>query len=101
MVDAMTHSPCAVTHSPPAVDFPPGIVTLKRELPKFVDALRANGAVRIVAIGSSSTAGRGDDVVPYPSRLEMYLRWEYQARFSNMRLDVFNRGQGGQEAPDE
>jgi len=90
-----------MTHSPPAVDFPESIVTLKRELPNFFKALRANGPVRIVAMGSSSTAGRGDDVVPYPARLEMYLRWEYQARFPDMRLDVLNRGKGGQEAPEE
>lgn len=57
--------------------------------------------MRIVAMGSSSTAGRGDDVVPYPARLEMYLRWEYQARFPGMRLDVLNRGKGGEEAIEE
>jgi hypothetical protein len=94
MVDAMTDSP-------PAVDFPDSIVTFKHELPHFFKVLHANGPVRIVAIGSSSTAGRGDDVVPYPHRLEMYLRWEYQARFSNMRLDVLNRGKGGEEAIEE
>jgi hypothetical protein len=91
----------AMTHSPPAVDFPESIVTLKRELPHFFKALRDNGSVRIVAMGSSSTAGRGDDVVPYPARLEMYLRWEYQARFPDMRLDVLNRGKIRQEAPEE
>jgi hypothetical protein len=94
MVDAMTFSP-------PAVDFPDSLVAFKHELPHFFKAVHANGPVRIVAMGSSSTAGRGDDVVPYPARLEMYLRWEYQARFPDMRLDVLNRGKGGQEAPDE
>jgi hypothetical protein len=94
MVDAMTHSP-------PAVDFPESIVAFKHELPNFFKALRANGPVCIVAMGSSSTSGRGDDVVPYPARLEMYLRWEYQARFSDMRLDVLNRGKILQEAPEE
>lgn len=39
--------------------------------------------------------------MPYPARLEMYLRWEYQAGFPNMRLDILNRGIGGQEAPEE
>jgi hypothetical protein len=90
-----------MSDAPPAVDFPPSIVTFKHDLPNFFKALRANGPVRVVAMGSSSTAGRGDDVVPYPARLEMYLRWEYQARFHDMRLDVLNRGHGGQEAPEE
>lgn len=93
MVDAMTHSP-------PAVDIPDSFVTFKHELPHFFKALHSNGPVRVVAIGSSSTAGRAD-VVPYPARLEMYLRWQYQERFPEMRLDVLNRGHGGREAPEE
>jgi hypothetical protein len=52
--------------------------------------------VRIVAMGSSSTAGRGD-VVPYPHRLEMNLRVQYD----NSRIDVLNRGRGDQEAVEE
>jgi hypothetical protein len=91
----------AMTHSPPVVDVPDGFVTFKYKLPHLFKAMRDNGPVRIVAIGSSSTAGRGDDVVPYPARLEMYLRWEYQARFPEMRLDVLNRGKIQQEAIEE
>jgi hypothetical protein len=54
-----------------------------------------------VAMGSSSTAGRGD-VVPYPHRLEMYLRVKFaEERFSNLNIDVLNRGKGGQEAIEE
>src|ERR1700742_2766807 len=90
-----------MSDAPPAIDFPPSIVSFKYGLPNFFKALRANGPVRVVAMGSSSTAGRGDDVVPYPARLEMYLRWEYQARFPEMRLDILNRGKIGQEAPEE
>jgi len=90
-----------MTFSPPAIDFPDNIVALKYKLPHFFEARRANGPLRIVAIGSSSTSGRGDDVVPYPARLEMYLRWEYQARFPEMRLDILNRGKIQQEAPEE
>ena len=91
----------AMIDTAPAIDFPDSVVTFKYELPHFFKALHTNGPVRIVAMGSSSTAGRGDDVVPYPARLEMYLRWEYQARFLEMRLDVLNRGKGGQEAIEE
>jgi hypothetical protein len=90
----------AMTYSPPAVDIPDNFVTFKYELPHFFKALHGDAPVRIVAMGSSSTAGRGD-VVSYPARLEMYLRWQYQARFPELRLDVLNRGRGGQEAIEE
>ena len=52
-------------------------------------------------MGSSSTAGRAD-VVPYPHRLEQYLRAKYDRdKFPMLRIDVLNRGIGGQEAPEE
>jgi hypothetical protein len=51
-------------------------------------------------MGSSSTAGR-EDVVPYPHRLEMYLRVLYNDRFPELRIDVLNRGRGGEEAIEE
>lgn len=54
------------------------------------------GAIKIVAIGSSTTAGEGD-IVPYPQRLENALR----RRYSGRNFDVLNRGVGGEEAPDE
>jgi hypothetical protein len=92
----------AMTFSPPVVEIPDSFVTFKYELPHFSKALRGDTPARIVAMGSSSTAGRGDDVVPYPARLEMYLRWKYQQPFPpQFKLDVLNRGRGGQEAPDE
>jgi len=77
-------------------DFPAEFLTLKYPLPNFSAALRGKDPVKIVAIGSSSTAGR-EDVVPYPSRLEMYLRRKY----ANPRIDVINRGKGGEEAIEE
>lgn len=80
----------------PTVDFPAALVDLKHQLVRFRQALSGQGPVRIVAMGSSSTAGRAD-VVPYPYRLEMYLRQNYP----NVRIDVLNRGIGGQEANEE
>ena len=60
--------------------------------------------IKIVAIGSSSTAGEGD-LVPYPARLEQYAAGpSYAPRiaFSQARMiDVLNRGLSGQEAPSE
>jgi hypothetical protein len=91
-----------MTLSPPVVETPDDFVTFEYGLPHFSKAVRGDTPARIVAMGSSSTAGRGDDVVPYPARLEMYLRWKYQQPFpAQFKLDVLNRGRGGQEAPDE
>jgi hypothetical protein len=77
-------------------DVPSEFVSFSHSLPYFVKALAGTAPVRIVAMGSSSTAGRGD-VVPYPHRLEMYLRGQYD----NPRIDMLNRGRGDQEAVEE
>jgi hypothetical protein len=84
----------------PHDDVPAEFLGLKYHLPHLAAAIEGNGPVRIVAIGSSSTAGRGD-VVPYPHRLEMYLRAHYRDRFPALMIDVLNRGRGGQEAIEE
>jgi len=65
-------------------------------LPNLTESLKKQRKIRIVAIGSSSTAGEVD-VLPYPPRLEMLLR----DRFHDRMIDVLNRGIGGQEAPCE
>lgn len=85
----------------PDGDIPAEIVNFTHPLPNLAEALLGKAPVRIVAIGSSSTAGRGD-VVPYPHRLEMYLRVQYgEERFPNLKIDVLNRGKGGEEAIEE
>jgi hypothetical protein len=89
-----------MSESLPAVDFPHDIIKLKYPLQNFFKALCGKGPVRIVAMGSSSTAGR-EDVVPYPYRLEMYLRQNYAPHLAEIRIDVANRGKGGEEAPQE
>jgi acyl-CoA thioesterase-1 len=65
-------------------------------LPNLTESLKKQRKIKIVAIGSSSTAGEAG-VLPYPSRLEMLLR----DRFHDRMIDVLNRGIGGQEAPCE
>ncbi len=82
--------------APPPCDIPDELIRLKQRLPHLVQALTSQRKIRIVAIGSSSTAGEGD-VVPYPCRLELLLR----NRFPDRMIDVLNRGVGGQEAPSE
>ena len=77
-------------------DIPAEFITFKYPLQRFAAALRSKEPVRIVAMGSSSTAGR-EDVVAYPGRLELYLRRKY----NNPRIDVINRGRGREEANEE
>jgi acyl-CoA thioesterase I len=72
------------------------IVGFKYPLPHFRAALKSRRKVKVVAIGSSSTAG-ADKVLPFPPRLEMLLR----DHFKGSMIDVVNRGIGGQEAPEE
>ncbi|TPQ35248.1 SGNH/GDSL hydrolase family protein [Bradyrhizobium guangdongense] len=86
----------------PTLEFPAAIVDLKHPLENFKTALAGTGPVRIVAMGSSSTAGL-DNVVAYPARLELYLRRHFKDHDQrpNIRIDVLNRGKGGEEAPQE
>jgi acyl-CoA thioesterase-1 len=72
------------------------LVRFKYPLPHLAQSLKNQRKVKVVAIGSSSTAGEGN-IVPYACRLEMALR----GRFHYRMIDVLNRGIGGQEAMDE
>jgi acyl-CoA thioesterase-1 len=74
----------------------PDLVAFKYPLPHLAQSLKRQRRIKIVAIGSSSTAGEGK-IVPYPYRLELALR----DRFHGRMIDVLDRGIGGQEAPDE
>jgi hypothetical protein len=76
-------------------DIPAEFKRFEHPLPRLAQALKSQRKIKIVAIGSSSTAGEG--VVPYPYRLELALR----RRFPDRMIDVLNRGIGGQEAPSE
>jgi GDSL-like Lipase/Acylhydrolase family len=69
---------------------------LQYPLPHFAERLASKAAVKIVAIGSSSTAGEGG-IAPYPERLQEMLRQTYP----NSDINVINKGVSGQEAPDE
>src|SRR5215475_6818610 len=69
---------------------------LQHRLRHFKEALRQQRKIKVVALGSSSTAG-ADGVMPFPPRLEILLRQHYFGRM----IDVINRGISGQEAPEE
>jgi hypothetical protein len=74
----------------------PDLVDFSNGLPHFTASLFTKRRIKIVAMGSSSTAGEGT-VLPFPCRLEIALRGLYGDRM----IDVLNRGLGGQEAPEE
>lgn len=76
-----------------------GVLTrLDAPLPRLAARLAGSEPVRIVAIGSSSTAGAGatSREAAYPSRLEAALR----ERFPGRSITVVNRGINGQDGPE-
>jgi lysophospholipase L1-like esterase len=75
---------------------PPDLVRLDSPLPRTAQRLEAQEPLRIVALGSSSTAGAGASTPgnAYPSRLQADLR----QRFAAKEVSVINRGVGGEEA---
>ena len=66
-------------------------------LTRVAQRLGNGDPVKIIAIGSSSTAGTGASsrAFSYPSRLEAELR----TRFPRTSITVINRGVAGEEAP--
>jgi acyl-CoA thioesterase I len=85
-----------MSDAPRPCDTHPDIVGFKYPLPRLAQSLKSQRKVKIVTIGSSSTAGEGN-IVPFPCRLELALRGQFHGRM----IDVLNRGVGGQEALDE
>jgi acyl-CoA thioesterase-1 len=65
-------------------------------LPHIAHRVAARLPIKIVAVGSSSTAGAGasSSAASYPSRLEVELK----ARFPLLPITVLNRGVNGEEA---
>src|SRR4051794_21526533 len=70
-------------------------IDLEHGLVHFAQGLTRE-RVRIVAIGSSTTAGEGN-IKPYPPRLNALLEETYP----NARITVANKGHAGKEAPFE
>lgn len=67
-------------------------------LPRVASLLAEQAPVRIIAFGSSSTEGVGasSPAKAYPSRLE----GEMSALFPGIKIEVLNRGIGGEDADD-
>ncbi len=78
-----------------ASQIPVNATPFEQPLTIFANRLKG-GQVKVVAIGSSTTAGEGG-IAPYPQRLLANLR----ILFPKATIDVVNRGVGGEEAPQE
>lgn len=70
-------------------------IAFEHGLTHFAQGL-TRGQAKIVAIGSSTTAGRGN-ITAYPGRLLSLLQNEYP----KANIAMVNKGIGGQEAPIE
>jgi lysophospholipase L1-like esterase len=70
-------------------------IPFEHGLARFAQSLD-RGRPKVVAIGSSTTAGEGS-IEPYPARLLPLL----QAQYPNAVITMINQGIGGQEAPNE
>jgi hypothetical protein len=75
---------------------PPDMVRLSYPLPRISEKLQRGEPVKIVAIGSSSTAGTGASTwkASYPSQLQGDLR----TMFPKSQITVINRGLPGDTA---
>src|SRR5580704_10922939 len=83
---------------PPACIVPPREARFDRPLVRLSRRLAAGQPIKIVALGSSSTAGAGASgpSASYPGRLE----FELSRHFFWKDVTVLNRGVNGEEAPD-
>jgi acyl-CoA thioesterase I len=83
---------------PPLCVVPAKEARFERPLVRLSHRLAADRPIKIVAIGSSSTAGAGASSpdASYPSRLQ----YELTRRFFWKDVTVLNRGANGEEAPD-
>ncbi len=88
----------AVIQATPVCAAPDDMTRLMNPLARTGKLLAAGEPVKIVAVGSSSTAGAfaSSPDKSYPARLAV----ELQERFPGQPIAVINRGVNGEEAPD-
>jgi acyl-CoA thioesterase I len=80
----------------PECSAPNSLMRLDRTISHTATRISEGRSLKIVALGSSSTVGVGasSPANSYPSRLEVELREQYP----DMRIEVINRGVGGEDA---
>jgi len=90
--------PAATAAKPMPCSAPADLARLARPLTRTARRLAAGEPIKIVAVGSSSTAGAGasSPAASYPSRLAEELK----QRFPAAVITVLNRGVNGEEAAD-
>jgi acyl-CoA thioesterase-1 len=83
----------------PSCSAPDSLMRLDRAIAHTAARVAEGRSLKIVALGSSSTAGVGatSPANSYPSRLEAALREQYP----DMQIEVINRGVGGEDAREE
>ncbi|HJU17029.1 MAG TPA: SGNH/GDSL hydrolase family protein [Stellaceae bacterium] len=89
--------------APPDCAVPPGLAALGAPLAHTARRLDQGGVLRIVALGSSSTAGFGASsaAMSYPSRLQQELASRLPGIAPGISVMVLNRGVGGQRVGEE
>jgi lysophospholipase L1-like esterase len=82
--------------APPPCTVPSDLSRITTPLPRTAKRIAAGESVKIVALGSSSTAGAGasSPAASYPSRLAI----ELSGLFPRNRIAVVNRGVNGEDA---
>jgi lysophospholipase L1-like esterase len=92
----MASTPAKAETAVPSCAAPDALMRLDGTISRTAARLSEGRTLRIVALGSSSTAGAGasSPANSYPSRLEAELR----ERFPDMEIVVLNRGVGGEDA---
>ena len=93
---AFAASPAGAQSEAPSCGAPSELTRLDEAITHTTAHLADGHSLRIVAFGSSSTAGAGasSPAHSYPSRLEAALR----ERYPEMDITVLNRGIGGEDA---
>src|ERR1700676_2090856 len=91
-------APARAQREAPSCVAPSALIRLDQAITHTAARLADGRSLRIVALGSSSTAGIGASKPSnsYPSRVEAELR----ARYPEMDIVVLNRGIGGEDARD-
>ena len=89
-------APSRAAEQQPNCKAPSDLTRLEQPLPRISQRLAASEPLKIIAIGSSSTAGAGasSPAASYPNRLAA----ELSAKYPDERITVLNRGVNGQDA---